>query len=421
MIVEEDHRIMNFRRGICLSLIGAGLLVSGYMLARTFMLLADTYPEGWDVCSVAFGASCDSTLLGLDSWWLGIPLAGWGIVFYLTLASLLILTWSLGTGFEEATQGAVVLSLVGACMSLVLAVMMFAKQVPFCPLCLFIHVVNLALVPALIALSERSVFQLAQSLIAGVRYVVGGKTDNPREAVWKVVGFVTAGLVAVTSYQWVYVESTLRKTASNKPASPTHVIAEFTRTPTVEIPVTPNDPLFGASDAPVQLVVFSSFQCPAFQLFARELPNLAERFPGRVAIRFIHFPLSTDCNSRMKVNKQPNACEAACAGEAAHLQQQFWPFHDKLFSTDLMADEDAIRNISEELGLDINQFESDRQNVAVRDKVKADIQLGIDLNIDATPAVYLNNRRVRNFTPRALDILVRYVLIEQDYNNSNEN
>lgn len=412
---------MILRRGICLSLIGAGLLVSGYMLARTFVLLADRYSEGWDVCSVAFGISCDSTLLGSDSWWLGIPLAGWGIVYYLTLASLLILTWALGTGFEEATLGAIVLSLVGACMSLVLSVMVFTTQSPFCPLCLFIHVVNLTLVPALFALSERSVSQLTKSLIAGVRYVIGGKTDNPREAVWKVVGFVTAGLVAVTSYQWVYVESTLRKTVSKRPASPTHVIAEFTRTPTVEIPFNPNDPWFGASDAPLQLVVFSSFQCPACQLFARELPNLAKRFPGRVAIRFIHFPLSTDCNSRMKINKQPRACEAAYAGEAAHLQQQFWPFHDKLFLTNLMADEDAIRKISEELGLDIAQFESDRQNVAVREKVKADIQLGIDLKIDATPAVFLNNRRVRNFTPRALDILIRYVLSEQVYNISNEN
>ena len=64
------------RRLLCLSLAGLGLLVSAYLLARTFTLLVDRIPDTIDVCSAVFGASCDTTLLGPTSWMLGIPLAG---------------------------------------------------------------------------------------------------------------------------------------------------------------------------------------------------------------------------------------------------------------------------------------------------------------------------------------------------------
>ena len=102
-------------RLLCLTLIGLGLVVSVYLLARTFTLMVGGGPEAIDVCSAVFGASCDAALLSPTSRQLGIPLAGWGFVYYGTLACLLVLAWALGEAFElPATLGALLLAAAGA-------------------------------------------------------------------------------------------------------------------------------------------------------------------------------------------------------------------------------------------------------------------------------------------------------------------
>ena len=98
-------------RGLCAVLILVGSLLSGYLLFRTFTLLAQGAGGAPDVCSAVFGLGCDATLLGAGSWRLGSPLAGWGLVYYAALGCLLSLGWTLKDAFEaEATLGALVLA-----------------------------------------------------------------------------------------------------------------------------------------------------------------------------------------------------------------------------------------------------------------------------------------------------------------------
>ena len=40
-----------------------GLLVSGYLLGRTLMLLMSQDPDAFDVCSAVFGTGCDLSLI----------------------------------------------------------------------------------------------------------------------------------------------------------------------------------------------------------------------------------------------------------------------------------------------------------------------------------------------------------------------
>src|SRR5262249_34952381 len=108
-------------RIVCLALVGLGFSVSGYLLARTLALLDDRALGAWDVCSFVFHGSCDARLLDAESWKFGIPLAGWGIVYYSALGFILALGWMLGETFEnEARLGALALSIAGGCLSLVL-------------------------------------------------------------------------------------------------------------------------------------------------------------------------------------------------------------------------------------------------------------------------------------------------------------
>ena len=395
------------RRSLCLTLISLGLAVSGYLLARTFALMLDQAPDSFDLCSAIFGTGCDAALLSDTSWVLGIPLAGWGVVYSASLLCLLILAWALGEAFErEATLGAVVLAAAGAVGSLYLTAIVLAGRAPLCPLCMVVHGINLLLVPALARLSERTVGQLLQDLRNGGKYVRGGRTDAPREARWKTVGFVTTALVAVVLYQWVLVESERRVHAADGAFDPAQALAAYASTPRQDIPLDPDDPRIGSSDAPVRLVVFSSFQCPGCRAFAQEMRHLADRYVDELTITFKHFPLETACNAAASFDKHPRSCEAAWAAEAAHRQGGFWPFHDALFATSLDASDETINRIALKTGLDLAQFEVDRRSEATLAKVRADCELGNRLGVDATPSLYLNGRRIRRASRRTLELLI---------------
>ena len=187
---------MRHPRLFCLPLIALGLLVSSYLLARTFALMADHHPDMIDICSTLFGGNCDSVLLSPTSWYLGIPLAAWGIVYYVSLASLVIMAWALGDAFEpEATLAGFLMSVVGLGGSIWLAVLLVGGWSPFCAMCLMVHMTNVLLVPAMKHLTGQPIPTLLASTRAAVSHLFSRNFAGSVEARWKVLAFVTVGLL----------------------------------------------------------------------------------------------------------------------------------------------------------------------------------------------------------------------------------
>ena len=396
-------------RFLSLTLIALGLAISGYLLLR-YLWLAGA-GDGTDVCSMLFGTGCDAALRSPVSVQLGLPLAGWGVVYYTTLAAFLLLAWSLGEAFQfEATLAALILTLVACLGSVALAVMMLAGQSPFCPLCAVVHVINLVLVVPLRRMTDRPIPQLMQALAQGAKYLVTGKTADPTQARWKLLGFFAVALVAVVMYQWVLIEARPQKGSVDAAFDPQQALAAFEARAEQNIPIDANDPALGPSGAPVQLVLFSDFQCPACTDFSHEMEHLVEQFEGNFQIVFKHFPLGTACNPSMEYDLHPRACEAARAAEAARRQGKFWAYHDALFATDLGNEDTTFTVIAKKLGLDLQRFEADRMAESSMAKVKSDIELANRLGVDATPTIFLNSRYVSDHRSRALQLLIKHEL-----------
>ncbi len=397
----------NCWRLVGLTLTGLGLVVSGYLLMRTWGLLAERGPGVIDVCSAVFGTGCDATLLSASSWQLGIPLAGWGVVFYCTLAGLQVLASWLGAAFKgEATLAALLIAILGAGISVVLAAGMLAGWAPLCPLCMVVHANNLALVPILKRSCGRTTRELLQAAGSGLKYLVGREPQGMTDAPWKVVGFIAAGLIAVVAYQWVFIETALWRAAATADPQPAEVLRAYRSTPKQDLSIDADDARLGPADAPVQLIVFLSFQCPACGTFAKELRPLSEEFGDKLCVAIKHFPLGTACNPALQTDKQPRSCEAALAAEAARRQGQFWPIHDALFESDLEAGDGALVRIAQSIGLDMARFEADRAAPLALAKVKRDIEIATRLGVTETPAVFLNGRRVHHFIPAALRVII---------------
>jgi uncharacterized membrane protein len=383
-------------------------MVSGYLLWRHFILAGLSAHSGSDFCSALFGTGCDDALRSPLAVQLGLPLAGWGLVYYGTLACLLLLGWSLGDTFQfEATVSALLLALAAALGSVALFVSMVSGLAPFCPLCAVVHAVNLLLLFPLKQLSGRPASQVVRAVATAIRYLVGGKTPEPVAARWKLVGFLTSGLVAVVIYQWVYVEFALRTHSAEAPFDPQQTITLFESGIEHEIPVAEADPRLGPADAPVRMVVFGDLQCLGCRQLAQVIPRLARQFDGSLQIVFKHFPLDSTCNAAVKKELHPRACEVARAAEAAREQGRFWAFHDALFT----ASSDgkiSPKSLVEHLGLDLDRFEAYRGGDAALAKIQADIDLGVRLGVDGTPSVFINGRRVFDTRAQTLQFLVAH-------------
>ncbi|MBL7224458.1 MAG: thioredoxin domain-containing protein [Candidatus Brocadiae bacterium] len=402
-------------RSISLILIALALTVSGYLLYRHFALTGPPALSGTDFCSAVFGVGCDKALRSPLAVQLGLPLAGWGLVYHGTLAALLLLGWAVGDSFRfEAATAALLLALAAALGSLALFVVMLTPLAPFCPLCAVAHAINLLLLFPLKRLTGRPVRQLAQAVGGAIRYLVGRKTADPAAARWKLVGFLAAGLVAVVIYQWVFVEVALHAHSGKAPFDPKEAVAVFEASPKKDTPVTNADPKLGPSVAPVRMVVFSDFQCPGCVQLWRTIPGVRKQFGDKMQIVFKHFPLDSACNSMLKGKLHPKACEAAQAAEAAREQGQFWPFHDAVLMP-RSGGKKTLKAMVEELGLDFGRFDAHRRGDAGLAKIKADIDLGICLGVDGTPSVFLNGRRVYDTREQALRFLIGHELEHAGY------
>lgn len=80
--------------------------------------------------------------------------------------------------------------------------------------------------------------------------------------------------------------------------------------------------LMGPPSAPVHIVVFSDFQCPACRRFAGELLTIRARSPSQLSITYRYYPLQS----------HPYAASAARASECAASQGKFETFHNALFA-----------------------------------------------------------------------------------------
>ena len=127
-------------------------------------------------------------------------------------------------------------------------------------------------------------------------------------------------------------------------------------------------------DAGPLLIVYTDFECPYCGALEARLRGAAVR----VAVR--HFPVRS---------AHPRAWPAACAAEAAALQDAFWPMHDALFDDQALLEDPHLWERAGRLGLDVTRFEADRRSDAVRDRVAADFRTGVRGGVVSTPAAFL--------------------------------
>lgn len=162
--------------------------------------------------------------------------------------------------------------------------------------------------------------------------------------------------------------------------------------------ITASDHVEGPADAKVTLVEYGDFQCPACAVTYQIVKQLRNEYKDKVRFVFRHFPLS---------NIHPNAMAASRAAEAAGKQSKFFEMHDLLYenqkdwSSDTSAT-DQFKQYAKDLGLNVDQFVKDTNSSEVTDAINRDIAIGKELNVSATPTLYLNDVKLEK-SPRSFE------------------
>lgn len=152
-------------------------------------------------------------------------------------------------------------------------------------------------------------------------------------------------------------------------------------------------PSFGSQGAPVVIVEFSDFECPFCKLEAAMLrANLPVSYPTQVHLYFKEFPLVT-----IHQWAKAAAIDSRCVLKQS--SSEYWEFHDWIFShqTDITAEnlKDKILEWAKpKTAIDSAKLAACMDSKETEAEVDRSMAEGKALNIDQTPTMFVNGRRI---------------------------
>jgi protein-disulfide isomerase/uncharacterized membrane protein len=162
-------------------------------------------------------------------------------------------------------------------------------------------------------------------------------------------------------------------------------------------------PSKGPANAAVQVVEFSDFLCPFCRNLAGALSQFVPQAGGRVSVHFKNYPLDNTCNPKLPRSTHPGACNLALGAVCAHYQGKFDAYHDRVFSAELQNPQpsDVVR-LAGEAGLNAAALEGCLDDPKTKADLAAQIAEADRVNVTATPTLYINGKklpRIPDFVP----------------------
>jgi protein-disulfide isomerase len=154
----------------------------------------------------------------------------------------------------------------------------------------------------------------------------------------------------------------------------------------------------GEPDAPVQMIVFSDYMCPACAHWAGQIEQMLKAefvATGRLHYTYYDFPLAPAHRHSFVASRA-----ARCAGD----QGRFWEYHDRLLGQQQSwmyspgTPTDQLLQIGREVGVEQGAFESCLRSDAHAEVVTANKLLGETLGVGGTPTVFINGRQLREWS-----------------------
>ena len=338
-------------------------------------------------CSINEFIDCDGVARTIFSQFLGIPLAYWGIFFYLIVLFLTVvdkfknLKWlKFLEVFKNPKAYIAFLGLVSFLCSMVLAGISIHLIKKICILCFMTYIIDLII--AILA-SDLSFKNLGLSIKTTVLDFIDGFKHYPKTAIILILlftSFITYSGVTLNFVPNVKYTKAIMKYREMK-----------------KNPYRVNGNVLGNENGNVVIELYSDFVCPLCYINNIMLHQAVHEFKNIKVIHY-NYPFDRDCNSHVSRTMHPKACFMSRAAIAASKQGNYWGMSSLLYENQPQSMK-AVGNLAIELNLDIDRFYADMNDLRTAEELGLDIEKAAALKIDATPTMYINGRRYVGIRP----------------------
>jgi len=167
-------------------------------------------------------------------------------------------------------------------------------------------------------------------------------------------------------------------------------------------------PALGDPKATVTLVEYSDFECPVCRNLHGLLRDMLPKYP-QARVVFKDFPLET---------LHPWARTAALAGRCAYIQNPgaFWKMYDSIYDQqEIISAANAwgkMTDFAGQAGLNAETFKSCMSGSEAAAAVDASRTNGLALEVNSTPTIFVNGRRVVGADERTIEQFIQYEIAQ---------
>ena len=169
-------------------------------------------------------------------------------------------------------------------------------------------------------------------------------------------------------------------------------------------------PAMGEPKAAVTIVEYSDFECPVCRSLHDALRGMLTNYAGKVYLIFKDFPLD---------EIHPWARTAAIAGRCSYQQdpKAFWKIYDLIYDNqEIISAANAwtkMQDYAGRSGVDADSFKSCMASAEAGAAVNASRENGQQLEVNSTPTVFVNGRRIVGADAHLLEQYINYELAQQ--------
>ena len=138
-------------------------------------------------------------------------------------------------------------------------------------------------------------------------------------------------------------------------------------------------PTLGPSDAPVTVVEFSDYECPACRATHEVVKQVRAAYGNRVQWIYKEYPLK----------RHKDAFKAAEASHCAEDQGKFWEYQERLFTAPDLSPDNLV-SMAGQLGMSQEKFRQCLQDSIHKPLVEKNVRDAVQAGLDRTPSFMIN-------------------------------
>lgn len=364
-MTKDEKRLLWVRRALF------GLSLVGIFIA-TYLFIA--YSTEATIACGGGSHGCDAVRVSRWASMFGLPTPLWGMMFYTGMA-LIMVTRTLKPTWNSRWMYR--LTMVGATVGLVESVFLTGVQA--------------------LEIKQYCTWCLASAVTALLLFVVSWG-DRPKhlelhdlKKEFRIQFFAFLGLVIVGSIAMYFLFAP--KTGGQQP-----VIQQIA--PSAEASDAAKKALYpeglvydGPATAPVTIVEFVDFECPACRAFYPEFQKAKLQLGDQMRYAYRMFPLPM----------HEHSFDAALAAVCAKKQNAFYSYSNLLMEEEGLERKDLIRRAAE-LRLNMDQYMACLNGDESKAEVRKDLEDGGSLGVNSTPTIFINDTMIQGL-PNAQQLI----------------